>query len=147
MTKNNKNRAGSEVQYGPRMRDGIYPDTHLGVTLKTILRSERQVRAGKPYRGVLLFEQEGYADAHCYHDARFVFLESVYAPVRRNEHLFEGRYITITCRDDGSPRLNFRNLPQEMSVDSYAIGVCDEIREALTGLVGEGGRLPGNPET
>ena len=54
-------------------------------------------------------------------------------------HVFHGKYITITRRDDGSLRPNFK--PMKMgagfSIDSYAIGVCDELRQALTGLVEE----------
>ena len=47
--------------------------------------------------------------------------------------------ITVTRRDDGSLRLNFRpvKMGHDFSIDGYAIAVCNELREALKGLVGE----------
>ena len=41
--------------------------------------------------------------------------------------------------DDGSLNLNFKSLKVEagFTVDGYALGVCNELRQALGGLVEE----------
>ena len=69
----------------------------------------------------------------------FVHNPFVSAAYKRNPRLFNGRYITVTCRADGSLHLNFKNvvMDDDFSVDSFAIGVCNELRQALGGLVEE----------
>ena len=53
--------------------------------------------------------------------------------------MFNGKFITVTRRDDGSLNLNFKSLKTDdgFSVDGYAIAVCNELRQALKGLVEE----------
>ena len=50
-----------------------------------------------------------------------------------------GQFITVTRRDDGSLRLNFKHLQTgaDFSIGRYAAGVCNEIIKALVGLVEE----------
>ena len=59
--------------------------------------------------------------------------------LKRNPCVFRGRLITVTRRDDGSLRPNFKPLhvDKDFTVDGYALEVAGEIREALKGLVGE----------
>ena len=54
--------------------------------------------------------------------------------------MFEGEYITVTRRDDGTYRPNFKPMRTGpgFSVDGYALAVCNELRQALKGLVEEG---------
>ena len=58
---------------------------------------------------------------------------------KRNPHVFEGQYITVTQRDDGTYRPNFRPVYTggDFSVEHYAAGVANELLWALEGLVGE----------
>ena len=58
---------------------------------------------------------------------------------RRNPHVFSGRYITLTRREDGSLRANFRPLKidKDFSVERFALGVYNELCMALGGLVEE----------
>ena len=58
---------------------------------------------------------------------------------KRNPHVFFGKYITITRRDDGTYRPNFKPLKMDadFSVDNYALEVSAELREGLKGLVGK----------
>ena len=116
----------------------LKPNTHLCVSLKTQLRSDRQAEAGKSYTGVLR------RDVICedfHYDDHFTFTETI-LPTRekRNPHVFEGQFITATRRDDGSLRLNFRPLPtgEGFNLERYAIGVFNEILWALEGRVEEG---------
>lgn len=146
MRKNNNSRVGSEQQYGPRLVGSIVSEmlqvwnnnTHLAVDLKTQLRSDRIVKVGKSYTGVLR------RDVECEdfrYDDRFVFTETV-PPMagKRNPHVFDGMYITVTRRDDGSLRLNFKELKvgAGFSLERYALGVYNELCVALGGLIEEG---------
>ena len=58
---------------------------------------------------------------------------------KRNPRVFDGRYITITRRDDGSLRPNFKELSMgpDFNVYNYCIGVYSELLRALQGLVGK----------
>ena len=58
--------------------------------------------------------------------------------VKRNPQVFDGRYITVTRRDDGSLRPNFKPMPTtaRLSVDNYAFEVYRELRGALKGQFG-----------
>ena len=112
-------------------------NTHLGVDVKTVLRSDRCARVGKSYLGV--FRRDEVSDDR-YCDEHFTFTETLAGRgSKRNPHLFEGRYITVTRRDDGSLRLNFKALreDQHRHPARYALGVYHEICIALESLVVE----------
>jgi hypothetical protein len=51
--------------------------------------------------------------------------------------VFDGEFITVTRRDDGSYRLNFKPLKigADFSLEWYALGVYNEICIALGGLI------------
>ena len=156
--KNNVSRVGSEAQYGPRLVGGILHDylensneplavayrehtteaeeqgwnrnTDLCVDVKTILHSDHITRMGKQYQGVLTRDS----------DEHYSFVETLPAPTwKRNPQVFEGKHITVTRRSDGTFHPNFRpmKVDEKFSVDAYAIGVCNELRKALKGLVEE----------
>ncbi len=108
------------------------------MNVKTLLRSDRRMKTGKNYQGQLRLDTE--VDDYRY-DEHFSFVETV--PPRegkRNPHVFDGRFITVTRRNDGSLRLNFKQLETGagFNVGRYALGVYNEICMALEGLVEEG---------
>ena len=114
---------------------GWHRNTALCCNLKTILRSDRIMKAEKEYTGILRRDVE-IEDFR--YDEHYTFIETLPPTAgKRNPHVFAGQFITVTRRDDGSIRLNFRPMPKGMSVDDYALGVANEIREALNGLVEE----------
>ena len=140
--------AGSKRMKEPRlvgsiiseMLQGWNHNTELSVDLKTILRSDRSMKTGREYQGVLRRDSDADIDDYRCQDAHFTFVETV--PVsagKRNPHVFFGKYVTITRRDDGTLRLNFRPVKMDrgFSVERYALGVCNELMWALEGLVGE----------
>lgn len=166
MDKVNKNAAGPRKKYGPRLageilhdylnnsneplavayrehatennHQGWHPNTHLCVDVKTLLRSDRTMKAGKEYPGVLRRDVE--IDEFRYNEI-FTFVETVPQTAgKRNPHVFDGKYITVTRRADGSLRLNFKELKtgEGFSLEGYALGVYNEICMALYGLVEEG---------
>ena len=138
-------KAGSRKSNEPRLVGSIvsemlqvWNNTHLAVDLKTQLRSDHYAKPGKSYTGVLRRETE-YEEFRC--DDRFVFTETVSPTAgKRNPHLFDGRFITVTRRDDGSLRLNFKELKvgADFSLERYALGVYNELCLALGGLIEEG---------
>ena len=128
--KNKRTRAGSEAQYGPRLAGEIlHRNTHLCVDLKTFLLHDRIVKMGKSYPGVLTRDTEDH----------YTFIETLTATEKRNPRVFDGTYLTITRWSDGSLHPNFKpmRVGEDFSVDGYAIGVCNELRRALIGLVEE----------
>lgn len=105
-------------------------NTEFCVDLKTLLLSDRIAQRGKNYRGVLRLDREDH----------FTFVETLpTGSSKRNPHVFEGKYVTVTLKDDGTLRPNFRPLKmgKGFSVCAYAVGVCRELYQALKGLVEE----------
>ena len=118
--------------------DGWNPNTDLGCVVKTMLRSDRRMQTGKDYQGVMRRDSDADVDEFLSRDAHYTFVETVPAKAfRRNPRVFDGQYITITQRSNGSLWPNFKPMKvgAGFSVDSYALGVCNELRKALTGLV------------
>ena len=118
---------------------GWHRNTELSVYLKTILRTDRRMRSGKDYQGVLRLDAEGITDEFLCRDPHFTFVETLPWMGKRNPRVFKGRYITITRRQDGTLRPNFRPVKMDagFSPERYAAGVATELMWALEGLVGE----------
>ncbi len=114
--------------------NGWNHNTALGCDLKTILRCDRIMKPGKEYTGVLKRDVESEDFRY---DEHYTFTEALPWTMKRNPKLFSGRYISVTIQDDGTPRPNFKPLKvdEDFSVDGYALAVCNELRQALTGLV------------
>lgn len=113
----------------------MFKNTDLGCNLKTILCSDRVMKAGKDYKGVMRRDVE--CDDFRF-DEHYTFVETEPWSGKRNPRVYNGRYISITRRQDGSLKPNFKPVKiagRQFSIDSYAIGVCNELREALEGLV------------
>lgn len=112
-------------------------NTNLGVDLKTKLQSHAQMQPGKGYMGVLTRDNQSDLFNP---DEHYTFVETIpQTASKRNPHVFDGKYITITRRDDGSLRPNFKPMKIEagFSIVGYAFGVARELIIALTGLVEE----------
>ena len=104
--------------------------------LQTILQTDILLKDGKCYLGLL--RRKLPSEGNIYGD-QYEF-EEVKVPLtvcNRNVHLFIGQYVTLTCRPNGSLRLNFKNLKIDtgFSVETYCLEVANEIRMALKGLI------------
>ena len=117
--------------------NGWNTNTDLGCDIKTILHSDRKMKAGKSYQGVLKLDQEGTIDEFLSRDPHYTFVEALPWSMKRNPRVFAGKYITITRRDDGSLRPNFKPLKvtKGFSVERYTFNVYLELHKALKGLV------------
>ena len=117
-------------------KQGWHQNTELCVDLKTMLLNDRRMKAGKDYLGVLRRDVE--IDDFRY-DEHFTFTEMLPWTSKRNPRIFVGKYITVTRRDDGTLRLNFRPIPkgEGFCIAEYAVGVANEVLWALEGRVEE----------
>ena len=106
-----------------------YANTELCVDLKLLKRKPGRLRVGKCLEGVLAHDGEEH----------YTFIETdSWGTGKRNPHVYEGEFITITRRSDGSLRPNFklgRIGGRGFNLENYAFGVACELREALRGLV------------
>ena len=120
--------------------EGWHRNTDLSVNLKTILRSDRKMKPCKDYQGVLRLDAEGTVEEFLSRDAHYTFVETQPWTSKRNPRLFNGKYISITRRSDGSLRPNFKpmKIDEHFSVNGYAFKVYLELLKALLGLVEEG---------
>lgn len=117
-----------------------HTNTDLGCNVKTLLRSDKRAKAGKSYPGVLRLDSEAEVDEFLCRDPHYTFTETVPLTAgKRNPHVFDGQYITVTRRGDGSLRLNFKELKMGagFKVERYALGVYNELCMALEGLIEE----------
>ena len=118
-------------------QQGWNKNTELCMDVKTYLRSDSRMKAGKNYQGVLR------RDVECeefHYNEHMTFVETVNQQrVKRNPRIFEGKYITVTRWADGSYHPNFRPMPigDGFNVEHYIAGVANELLWALEGLVGE----------
>lgn len=109
---------------------------YLAADLKVIMLKDMLLEYGKQYYGFLRHDEPkdgiGGLDDH------FTFEEIPEQPNgKRNPKVFCGEFITVTRRDDGTHRINLKLLKTGTlnNIDGYALGVCNEIRKALKGLV------------
>ena len=117
---------------------GWHKNTELCVNLKTLLRSDKRAKEGKCYQGVLKLDVEGIIDEFRSNGSHYTSIETLpLSAGKRNPHVFDGEFITVTRRDDGSYRLNFKPLKTgaDFSLERYALGVYNEICIALGGLI------------
>ena len=118
--------------------EGWHRNTDLSVNLKTILHSDRKMKPCKDYQGVLRLDAEVTVEEFLSRDAHYTFVETLPWTSKRNPRLFNGKYISITRRPDGSLRPNFKPLKvtKGFSVERYTFNVYLELHKALKGLVG-----------
>ena len=111
-------------------RKGCYKNTTLCCYLKTVLQSDRVMKAGKAYQGMLRRDVE--TDEFLF-DEHFTFVETMPQVEKRNPRVFDGNYITITRRDDGTLRPNLKPIKNwtDFNAEVYAVGVANELLWAL----------------
>lgn len=123
---------------GEAEEQGWHANTELGCDVKTILRSDRRMQTGKEYQGFLRLDAEADIDEFRCRDAHMTFIETVPMTAgKRNPHVFAGQFITVTRRDDGSLRPNFKpmKVDRDFSAYRYALAVFNELMWALEDLV------------
>ena len=110
---------------------GWNKNTEWCVDVKTYLRGDARMKKDKGYQGVLNRDGEDH----------MTFVESVsQKKMKRNPHVYEGEFITITRRDDGTYQPNFRPIRTTtgFDVERYVSQVRNELLWGLDGLVENG---------
>ena len=116
-------------------QQGWNKNTELCVDVKTYLRSDQRMKAGKSYQGVL--RRDVVCEDFKYNE-HLTFVETANQKrQKRSPRIFEGEHITVTRRDDGTYHPNFRpiSIGAGFCVESYATAVANELLWALEGLV------------
>ncbi len=116
-------KAGSKKSNKPRQQNN---NTDLCVDLKTRLRHDSIAIIGKNYHGVLRHDKK----------CHYTFTEASNAD-KRNPRVFDGKYITVTRRDDGTLRPNFKPIStgRNFNAGKYASDVANELLWAFTSLL------------
>ena len=113
-------------------------NTEPCIDVKTYLRTDTRLKAGREYQGVL--RRDETVDDLGYEE-HLTFIETdLRQPQRRNPRVYSGEYITVTRRADGSLHVNFRDVridPSHAGIAAFATGVANELMWALEGLVEE----------
>jgi hypothetical protein len=126
---------------GEAEEQGWHANTELGCDVKTMLRNDKRMLVNKEYPGILRLDSEADIDEFRCRDPHMSFIEAVLTSStgRRNVCIYEGKHITCTKRLNGTARLNFKSLKQDVysDIDNFAIEVANEIREALKSFVEE----------
>ena len=120
---------------------GWHTNTELGCDLKTILHSGQRMKPGKVYSGMLQCDSVNIVDEFLCRDPHFTFIETVPSTtVKRNPKVYNGKHISITRRDDGTYRPNFKPMREEdvLNLARYTREVYIELCEGLAGLIEEG---------
>ncbi len=115
--------------------ESLHPNTMLCVDVKTLLRHDRHLQPGKNYDGMLCLKEK--ADEYrC--DELVVFTERTPIVNKRNPRVFDGKFVTITQREDGSSRANLKPVEITDGFDfvAYASEVGNELLWGLSSLVG-----------
>ena len=118
--------------------EGWHKNTDLGCDVKTILRSDKRMKVSKDYQGVFRLDEEAIVDEYLSRDSHYTFIETIPQTSRkRNPQVFNGKFITITRRSDGTYHPNFKplNIGVNFNVKAYALCVYLELNKALKGLV------------
>ena len=118
--------------------EGWHKNTDLGCDVKTILRSDKRMKVGKDYQGVFRLDEEAIVDEYLSRDSHYTFIETIPQTSRkRNPRVFEGKYITLTRRSDGTYHPNFKpvNIGPGFNTEAYILCVYLEMRRATKGLV------------
>ena len=108
---------------------GLHPNTELCTELKTLTRQPGRMDEGVALPGLLTRDGEEH----------YTFIQTLLPSAgKRNPRVFDGRCITVTIKDDGTPRLNFKPLKEteSLDVDTFANTVADELRRSLSNLLG-----------
>ena len=110
--------------------------TYLAVNLKVKMFRDAHLKLGKDYIGVLCHDVPD--DSICGDDDHFTFIETINVR-KRNPQVFNGEFITVTRRSDGTYRINFKSfhINKDFDVAAFASGVASEIKKALKGLIGK----------
>ena len=111
----------------------IHPNTELAVDLKLLTRKRGRMRVGEYLDGALARDSE----------AHFWFIQNApmkkkVAVARRYPHIYEGMYINVSKKDDGTLHPSFNRPPytEDFTFKHFCLAAAEELL-MVAGLIGE----------
>lgn len=106
----------------------FHPNTELGINLKLITREPGRMPEGKCLEGTITRDSEEH------YTFREILPPTAY---KRNPRVYNGKFITITRKKDGSLQPNFKPIKdwKDFCAFDYARGVANELLWAFSSLV------------
>ena len=104
---------------------GFYPNTELGIDLKLINRKPGRLGIGEYLDGVITHDGEDH----------FTFVQNdsekkMLKVVQRNPHVYEGTYINVNRKNDGTlyPTFNRPQFSERFTFQDFCQGAANELR-------------------
>ena len=104
---------------------GFYPNTELGIDLKLLTRKPGRLTDGEYLDGVITHDGEDH----------FTFVQNDSEKkkdkvVQRNPHVYEGTYINVNRKKDGTlyPTFNRPQFSERFTFQNFCQGAANELR-------------------
>ena len=105
--------------------NNFYPNTELGIDLKLITRKPGRMAVGEYLDGAITHDGEDH----------FTFVQNDSEKkkekvVQRNPHVYEGTYINVNRKKDGTlyPTFNRPQFSEHFTFQDFCQGAADELR-------------------
>ena len=115
---------GNMDESSSKKEKGFYPNTELGIDLKLITRKPGRMAVGEYLDGAITHDGEDH----------FTFVqndsEKKKKVVQRNPHVYEGTYINVNRKKDGTlyPTFNRPQFSERFTFQDFCQGAADELR-------------------
>ena len=115
---------GNMDESSSKKEKGFYPNTELGIDLKLITRKPGRMAVGEYLDGAITHDGEDH----------FTFVQNDSEKkkvVQRNPHVYEGTYINVNRKKDGTLYPTFNRRPQFkkfFTFEEFCRGAADELR-------------------
>ena len=116
---------GNMNESSSKTEKGFYPNTELGIDLKLINRKPGRLGIGEYLDGVITHDGEDH----------FTFVQNDSEKkkdkmVQRNPHVYEGTYINVNRKKDGTlyPTFNRPQFSERFTFQDFCQGAANELR-------------------
>ena len=105
--------------------NNFYPNTELGIDLKLMTKEPGRMAVGEYLDGAITHDEEDH----------FTFVQNDSEKkkekvVQRNPHVYEGKYINVNRKKDGTlyPTFNRPQFTESFTFQDFCQGAADELR-------------------
>lgn len=116
---------GNMNESSSKTEKGFYPNTELGIDLKLLTRKPGRLTDGEYLDGVITHDGEEH----------FTFVQNDSEKkkdkvVQRNPHVYEGTYINVNRKKDGTlyPTFNRPQFSERFTFQDFCQGAANELR-------------------
>ena len=116
---------GNMNESSSKTEKGFYPNTELGIDLKLLTRKPGRLTDGEYLDGVITHDGEDH----------FTFVQNGSEKkkdkvVQRNPHVYEGTYINVNRKKDGTlyPTFNRPQFSERFTFQDFCQGAANELR-------------------